>query len=65
MQGYSCTGIDDSGISYIQDKKQWFMKYMDVGKICKTMGPEICSNLLAIHVISGYDTTSYMHRVGK
>ena len=50
--------------------KQWYMKYerdkfADIGKICKHLGPEICSNILSIHAISGCDTTSYMHRVGK
>ena len=52
--------------------KQWYMKYerdkfADIGKICKHLGPEICSNILSIHAISGCVsvTTSYMHRVGK
>ena len=40
-------------------------KFADIGKICEHLGPEICSNILSIHAISGCDTTSYMHRVGK
>ena len=51
-------------------KKRWFMKYergkfADIEVICRSLGPDICTNLLAIHAISGCDTTSYMHRVGK
>ena len=50
-------------------KFNWYFKYKnnryaDISKICSFFGSAICENILALHGISGCDTTSFLFRTG-
>ena len=60
--------------------KEWLMKYdkprilyldkqkyanVNIGKICRFLGPVNCKYLPQLHAITACDTTSYFYRVGR
>ena len=55
---------------YHQPNKEWFMKieadkYVNIGAIVKHFGDEFCLKHTHIHALTGCDTTSFFHGIGK
>ena len=53
-----------------QPKMEWFMKieadkYVNIGPIASHFRKDICLKLPHIHGITGCDTTTFFHGVGK
>ena len=54
----------------IAPNEDWFMKidtekYVSIRKIVNCLGTDICEMLPHFHAVTGCDTTSYLHGVGK
>ena len=56
--------------SKVGSAEKWYMKinkeqHVDIGDICRAYEKEVCDILPDYHSVTGCDTTSYPHKVGK
>ncbi|CAG9760430.1 unnamed protein product [Ceutorhynchus assimilis] len=59
----SITTFNDFGRMFLGHSKN--KRYIAIHDIAKKLGPLVCGNLLAIHCLTGCDTTSAFYKIGK